>query len=264
MCPTNNFYRSDLPGLNYIMQNSMIVFPKEIVVATLREFFNKDSFYHFVYDEYGFPKTPDQTDLPQDAGYHDDRSTRLFIGESYRYDVVFYPAIIVRHGGARFVPLSFNNERSSIQWDWDVYKDNFGNIKTFKVPQSFIYAGGYEGTITIDIMTRSLRSRDDLIELVTILFEDVERGNLQNAGFFVKGVSAGAGTETEDRNDKLFKQTVSITYRSEWRRNIPIRNVLEVLNFVIDFRDLSNPNSQVAPGLEINYQQTLVEILSNL
>lgn len=242
----------------------MIVFPKEICVATLRNFFAADSYYRFVQDEYGFPKTPDHLDLPPDAGFRDERTTRLFIGEAYRYDIIFYPAILVRHGGARFVPFSFNNERYSVQWDLDVYKDGYGNTKTFKVPQSYIYAGGYEGTINIDVQTRSLRARDDLIELITILFEDVERGNLQNAGFFVKGVSVGSPSEGEDRNDKLFKQTVSITYRSEWRRNIPIRDVLEVLNFVIEFRDLSNPNSHPVPGLEIDYQQSLVDLLSNL
>ena len=263
----NNFYRSDIPALNYIVQNSMIVFPKEITIATMRDFFAKSEFYNYVHDEYGFPKTVDQTDLPPDAGIHDDLTTRLFIGEAYRKDVIYYPSIIVRHGGASSVPISFNRERGSVQWGTQVYQDGYGNIKTFSVPQAFIWAGAYEGTLMIDVMTRSLKSRDELTEFVTILFEDIAHGNLQNSGLFIKAVTAGAGTESDDRTEKLFKQTVTLTFRSEWRRLIPVTSVVEVINLSIDIGRIDQAGIPVPPGapnLQITSQMTLVELLASL
>ena len=45
---SNNFFRSDLFGIYNVVQASMIVYPKEIIISTLRNFFARDSFYHFL------------------------------------------------------------------------------------------------------------------------------------------------------------------------------------------------------------------------
>src|SRR5580698_9615486 len=107
-----NIVRSDLDSIYHIVRNAMIVYPKEILIATLKDFFAKDSFYHYVKDAWGFTLTPDHTDLPLDAGYKipgtnilDNTTTRLFIGENYRFDTIFYPAILVKHGGSKYVPV---------------------------------------------------------------------------------------------------------------------------------------------------------------
>lgn len=242
----------------------MIVFPKEIVIATLRNFFKQDSFYHYSSDAFGFANTPDSTDLPVDAGLHDEVTTRLFIGEQYRQDVVFYPALIVKHGGANYVPISMNRERDSVQYEPRVYQDGYGNIKTFNNPASFIFAGAWEGSINIDIYSRSLRARDDLAQLVSILFADLEFRNLEKAGLVIKGVSAGGGNESDDRNDKLFRQTITLNVRSEWRRLIPIGNVIEILNFALDFGRLDVPNTPAAPNIAIKTTYTLIEALAKL
>src|SRR5258708_1117815 len=97
---TNNINRSDLPKIYNIIQNSMILYPKELVIATLRDFFSTDSWYSYRHDAWGFPKTPDLTGVPLDAGFTDNITTRLFIGEAYRFDVIYYPSILVRHGGS--------------------------------------------------------------------------------------------------------------------------------------------------------------------
>jgi len=238
----------------------MTLYPKELVVATLRAFFEKDTYYHYVHDHFGFPKTPDHTDLPIDAGYHDNITTRVFIGESYRFDVVYYPAIIVRHGGSTSVPISINRETSGVKWGDLVYEDGYGNIKTFPSPQYFIFAGAWEGSMNIDIMARDLRTRDDLVDLISLLFVDVAFNDLQRAGLIVKGVSSGAPTETDDRNDHIFKQTVTLQIRSEWRRQIPVDNIIEIINFSVDF-PISPP---IAANLTINTSETLMEILEKL
>lgn len=261
---TNNFFRSDLPGLNYVVQNSMILFPKEIVIQTLRDFFKHDSYYHYVSDEWGFPKTPDHTDLPPGSGMNDTVTTRLFIGESYRQDIIFYPAIIVRHGGASYTPISFNRERGTVQWDYQIYEDGYGNITKFPVPKHFIFAGAWEGSLSIDVYTRSLPARDNLCELISILFTDIEHNNLEKSGLFIKGVSAGGVSESDDRNDKLYRQTVTLQFRSEWRRHIPISNVVEVINFAVDFGKVNDPDYPISGNLQINNEQSLVDILAEL
>jgi hypothetical protein len=263
---TNNFWYSDLPRLHDVVQNNMVLYPKELVVAQLRDFFSHDSFYRYAHDQWGYPKTPDHTDLPQDAGFDNNITTRLFIGESYRFDVVYYPAIIVRHGGSVSVPVSINRETSVFKWGNRVYEDGYGNIAVFPVPEYFIFAGAYEGSINIEIMARDLRTRDDLVDLVSLLFIDIGFNDLQKSGLIVTGVSSGAPTETDDRNDHIFKQTVSLKIRSEWRRQIPIKDVIEVINVGIEFAYLNPPNppGPIAQNLTIRTGETLMEQLANL
>lgn len=263
---TNNFFRSDLPRIYNVVQNTMLVFPKEIVISTLREYFAKDTYYHFAVDEWGFPKTPDHTDLPATAGLDPDDSTttRLFIGEQFRRDTSFYPALIVRHGGANSVPISMNREQSSVQWGKLVFEDGYGNIKTFNTPEHFILSGAWEGSINIDVLSRSLRARDDLSELVSILFVDLEFANLERSGLIIKSVQAGSTSEQDDRSDKLFRQTITLNVRSEWRRAIPVGNIVEVIQTSVEFGRTEEPVTPIAANLTINSTQTLVEILESL
>lgn len=261
---TNNFFKSDLYKIHDIVQNSMTLYPKELVVATLRDFFSNDSYYHYVHDLWGFPQTPDYTDLPENSGFHDNTTTRVFIGESYRFDIIYYPAIIVRHGGARSVPISINRETDAVHWDQMVFEDGYGNIKTFPIPTYYLFAGAWEGSITIEIMAKDLRARDDLVDLVSLLFVDVAFNDLYKSGLIVSNVSSGAPSETEDRNDKIFRQTITLQVRSEWRRHIPVKDVIEVINTSIEFQRVDPFLGPVDPNLTITTNQTLWQVLSNL
>src|SRR5258708_24489226 len=112
-----------------------------------------------------------------------------------------------------------------------VFQDGYGNIKTFPTPEHFILAGAWEGSINIDIRARDLRARDDLVDLVSLLFVDVAFNDLVKSGLVIKGVSSSAPNEFEDRNDHVFAQTVTLQVRSEWRRAIPIANIIDIINF---------------------------------
>jgi hypothetical protein len=263
---TNNFVYSDLPRINHIVQNAMTLYPKELVVETLRDYFSRDAEYHYVADHWGNPKTPDLKDHPLDAGYGNDLTTRIFIGEKYRYNVVYYPCILVANGGATSVPISFNREASSIKWDQMVFEDGYGNITTFPVPSYFIFAGAWEGSITLDIKARDLRTRDELVDLVSQSFVDTNFNDLAKSGLVIKagGVSSSAPSEIDDRNDKLFMQTVTLQVRSEWRRHIPINNIIDIINMSIEFGEIGPPPGPIAPNLTINVQESIVDILANL
>jgi len=261
---TANTWRSDLSVLHNITQNTLASQPKEIFIESLREFFSEDSYYHYVRDEWGFPKTPDLTNHPIEAGYNDDATTRIFIGEPYRTDVIYYPAILVRPAGARFVPISFNNEEGSVQWTAQRFVDGYGNESVIHTPSSFIKAGAWEGTITIDIEAKSPQARDDLTNLISIHFIELRRAQLQRSGVFVKGVSQGATSEGEDRNDKLFKCTITCDIRSEWRREIPINNVVDMINICVDFGNLSERPHVLAPNIRAVTAVELIDALTEL
>lgn len=243
----------------------MILYPKEIILATLRDYFSHDTYYHYVKDQWGFANTVDQTDLPMDAGLQDNISTRVFIGENYRQDGQFYPAILIKSGGVKSVPISLNREEGTVNWGIRQYEDGYGNVSFFKYPKSFVFSGAWEGSIIIDVHARSPRTRDDLIQEVGLCFTDITYKSLQKAGVACKpGLSASGTTEKDDRKDKLFMQSITLEIRTEWRREIPVDNILEVINFSIDFADLSSPNPVVAQNLTINTTVSFLDIMSGV
>lgn len=259
---SGHVFKSDLNKIHSIVQNTMNLHSKELVLFSLRDFFKNDSIYRYVVDHYGFAKTVDVTDLPLDAGINDDSTTRLCIQEAFRNEVDFFPAVIVKAGGFNSVPISFNREMSSVQWDDMIFQDGYGNIKTFKTPKHFIFAGAWEGTINIDVLARDIRSRDDLIDLISLRFVDIAFGELVKEGLVVLGVSTSGPSEIDDRNNKLFKDTVNLKVRTEWRRHIPVNNVIEVISTAIEFGQI--PDGITAANLTVNTEQTMLEILANL
>lgn len=248
---TNDLVKSDLSRVFNIVQNSMIVYPKEAIIATLKDFFSRDTYYRYVADSFGFNKTPDQTNLAIDAGLNDNSTTRVGIFEANRFDVIFYPCLIVKHGGSRSVPISMSMDDSSVQWEIYPFDDGYGNLTFVKRPKSFIFAGAWEGTITIDVMSRSLRARDDLIQYTALCLTNIYFKELVKAGVIIKPISVSGPSEIEDRNDKLFKQTITCEIRTEWRREIPITNIVDIINFSIDFANLAAKNPIVAKNLSI-------------
>lgn len=256
---------SDLYGLHNVVQSTNTVVIKQLVIAQLRDFFSQDSYYHYQSDSYGFPKTVDHTDLPSDAGIHDNATTRLYIGEYFRFDGIYYPALLVKSGSMKYLPLSINRERETITYDLINVIDGYGKSKTFKTPRAFIFAGYWEGEISIDILTRGFRTRDDLQDLIFLLFSDIAHQEMEKSGVIIKEVTAGTPSESDDRNDKLYKQTITLSIRSHWKREIPVLNVCDTINICIEFADnLQNDPIVVAPNLGIKIKLDLLDAIQNL
>jgi len=273
---SNNFFRSDLFGIYNVVQASMLVYPKEIIIATLRNFFANDSFYHFAKDQWGFPNTTDHTDLPPGAdmpygpGSNPELNpnpvlpTRLFIGENYRYNGIFYPAILIKSGGSKYVPISINRDEGMVKYDKRLVSDGYGHVTTIYTPVALETNGAWEGTVIIDVMTRSLRSRDDLAELIAMCFTEIQFETLHQIGIIVKPISIGAATESDDRNDKLFRQSLTLEIRTEWKREIPILTTIDAILFMATFSNLSQPDSPVAANLTINTEVNIADMLINM
>ena len=105
------------------------------------------------------------------------------------------PSILVKNGGSTSVPISFNREQSNIKWGNMIFTDGYGLVATFPIPEHFIFAGAWEGSINIDVVARDLRTRDDLVDLISLLFVDVAFNDLVKSGLIVKGVSSSAPTK---------------------------------------------------------------------
>jgi hypothetical protein len=258
-------------SLHNFVQASMLVYPKEIIIATLRDFFSKDDYYHYAKDQWGFPNTTDHTDLPPGADIptvHDKNGTnqeglptRIFIGENYRFDGIFYPAILVKSGGSKYVPISINREQEGVQYADIIFEDGYGNQSLVHKPVSFITAGAWEGSIQIDVKARSLRARDDIAEAVAMCFTDVTFDTIQDIGIIIKPISIGAASESDDRVDKLFRQTLTLDIRTEWRREIPVDNVIDAIFFTSTFEDLSDSAAPVSPNITVHTETSMTDML---
>lgn len=256
---TGSLIRTDLYHAHHVVQNTLMAYPKELIIGMLREEFAQDSFYHYVSDAWGYPKIPDHTDLPLGAGLADDLTTRLFIGEAFRQDAIFYPAILVKMISARSVPISMNRNKDVISYERQTVIDGYGNSKEFFIPKFIDLAGAWEGSIAIDIISRDILDRDNLISIVMLLFTDIRFESLRKAGVLIKSgqPTLGGISEGDDRQqEKIYKATISIDIRTEWRRLIPIDGIVERINFCVDFRawgsDTSiNPNIAIGTAVSI-------------
>ena len=155
-------YCTDLYEIYHTTENTLIRIPKDSIIATLKNYFSKDSKYHFVADQWGYPLTPDLKNIASEAGYKDDVTTRIFIGDKHRFDKIFYPAVIVSTGSFKYVPLSMSRDHHVIDYELTQLVDGYGNSTTIRVPVAFTPGGIWEGNITIDVHSRGIREREDI------------------------------------------------------------------------------------------------------
>lgn len=250
---------TDLYDIYNVVQNTIIRYPKEVIIFTLREVFEKDSYYHYVRNAWGFPETPDHTDLDPYAGMFDDGTTRIYIGEQNRGDQIYYPALIVKSGGARSKPLSLNRDQYVVGYKSVLFTDTDGHERLVQRPEKFILSGAWESSMNIEVLARGIHARDDLVEIVALLFKDWKWNELNRAGISVKpNISIGSPSESEDRNDKLYRQTVTLELWTEWRREIPVESILDAINFCVDLGHTEDDVFIPAPNISIS---TKVELL---
>lgn len=261
---TNDFFHSDLNRVFGIVQGSMLIYPKELIITRLRDFFAHDSFYQYVKDEWGFPKALDNTDVALDAGVFDKSITRIDITESFKHRVSWYPCILVKNAGARSVPLSINRDFGTYETEDRLFVDGYGNSTIFKNPSKYTFNGIFEGQLTINIIAKSIKERDELTQLVAIYLTDIGFDDFYYSGLSIKPISIGSPSETADANDYLYSMPISVDYRMEWRREVPISSIIQSIFFSIEFQNTTNPDSVPAQNLTINTEVSLLDTMLNL
>jgi hypothetical protein len=229
---TSHRVYSDLFEIADFVRQTAVAQGKNLLIDSLRENFRQDTIYRYSTDAFGFPLTPDLTDLPADIG--EARTTRIFIGDIFRYDKRYLPSITVRQTSTRYYAVSFNQEGTT-KYRVDLVLDGYGNRSLIKVPTHKVYAGGWDQTFEVLIAAEGTEDREELFDLVSSYLIGVARPALTDAGLFIRTVSGGGEREEDWANDKVYMESISVETFSEWRREIPMDNVVEYINFCFEF-----------------------------
>lgn len=240
------FVLSDLYDLDYFVQNTGISAGRNLIIDILRDHFARGKEYKYDRDIFGFPKTPSHLGLDPNAGLEDNSTTRLYIGSAYRYDITYLPAIIVRQTSSAYKPISFNQNKWVLQYERQKIIDGYGNVDYLSVPYAYTFAGAWDQTFEVKVVSRSLEDVVALADICLVSLQATYRDTLQQNGLFVKTVSAGSETaESIGGNDPLFSMSISVSTYSEWRREIPVSNLVDrlQLSFVIDIVNTDVPAS---------------------
>jgi len=220
---------SDLHKISNFVVQTCVSQGKNLIIDSLREYFQKDTFYRYEMDAWGFPMTPNVTDLPPDI--QEKRTSRIYIGDVFRYDKRFFPSITVKHSSAKYYPISFNQNFFNTKYRMDMVIDGYGERSYIRTPTHHTICGAWDQTFDIQIATESVPDREELSDLVSAFMIGVARQELGESGLGIKSVSVGGEREEAWGNENVYMQTVSVETFSEFRREIPISGILEMINF---------------------------------
>lgn len=238
---------------NHIIQQACIVHPKNLLIDVLRMHFSRDNIYTYRADEFGFPLTPDLTEIEVDSP----STTKILISDIYRHEVKFYPAIIIKSTGGSYKPVSFN-QNQTIKYRKDLVENQFGGVSTVSTPTHRVYAGGWDMNYEVSIYSESHGELEELVDIVSMILQYVSWNELRANGLFIKSLNIGAETGTPYANDYVYSQTISIATHSEWRVEIPLENVIEKLVFYFDStRTPIPPNATLADAQALKFEDTI-------
>lgn len=230
---------SDLFQLSNFVRQTSVLHSKNLIIDALREYFKQDIFYKYRSDPFGFPLTPDLTDVAPDM--ESTETTRIYIGDIFRYENRFWPAIVVKYSSGDTFHISFNQEYTT-KYRTDLVIDGYGKKSFVQVPSHTIIAGAWKQNFTITIATESVPDREELADIVSSFFIAKIRQELYESGLFIEKVSIGGEREADWGNEKIYMQDITLNTFSEWRREIPISssNLIEAINFCFNIGALGH------------------------
>lgn len=247
---------SDLFEYANFVRQVAVAQSKNLLIDILRDFFKNDTFYRFETDAFGFPITPNLTDLSPDI--QERRTTRIYIGDIFRMDKRFFPSITIRHSSGKYHPVSFNQDFTSKQYRLDLIVDGYGNNSYIRTPTHSIICGAWDQSFDILISAESIPDREELSDIVSGFLIGVVRQELYESGLFIKSVSMGSEREEDFGNEKIYMQSISVETFSEWRRAIPIdaNSLIDTINFCFNF-GVFNENRFSTDKTFITFEDTL-------
>jgi len=225
----------------FVVQQSAIVHPKALLIDGLRKIFQNDSVFTYRDDEFGYPLTPDLTGLDVDS----ELTTKILISDTYRYEVKFFPAILIKANGGSYKPLSFN-QNMTYKYRTDVIENEYGARKVFSTPTHRVYAGRWELRFNVQIYSESQAELQELTDIVSLALQYSLWNELRANGLFISNLSIGGESAESYANDYVYNNTISLTTLSEWRVEVPIENIVEKIAFTLE------PTWTPIPGLKTN------------
>ena len=244
---------SDFFSDNNIIQQTAIVAPKSILIDGLRSVFKNDNIFTYRSDEYGYPLTVDLTGGDIDS----EDTTKILISDAYRYDVKFFPAIIIKSSGGSYKPLSFN-QNMTYKYRRETVTDEYGATRVISTPTHRVYSGLWDMNFEVGIYSESYSELEELVDIVSIALQYTLWNDLRENGLFIKRLNIGAESAEPYANDYIYNQNITINTHSEWRVEIPLDNVIEKLVFYFDSVMHPIPGQKdEADILSLNYNDIL-------
>lgn len=239
---TGYFNFSDIYVIDNIVRHVGITHGRALIIDHLRDTFSRDREYRYLTDKFGYPKIPNHKGLATNAGIEDDTTSRISIEAFFTYRTSYLPSISVRQTSSSYKPISFNQNRFTIDYDIVRTEDGYGNVDLTKLPARFIYAGAWDQTYEIKVSSNSMEDTSSIADLVMMALQaNPARDSLERNGLFVKQVtSSGENSENTNNNDPMFTVSITANCYAEWRKEIPISNLLERIHFC--FTIDSSPN----------------------
>jgi hypothetical protein len=239
---SNFFSRNDL------IKHVALVQGKNLLIDAIRGLFINDSVFPYRFDIWGFPLIVDHTNLPlEEAGTQLDTdgnpinltqlSTKILITSTYRQDVNFYPVITVKQTSIKEYPISFNQNAIQVHYRKEFIRDGYGNQKEIRTPTHYIFADGWNQSFEIKIVAEDIVDRDHLADIVVAGLWGIKRAELRDSGLLIQNISGGGEQEEESLkhvSKLLYTYTITVNTFSEWSREIPIRSIIERINFYFD------------------------------
>lgn len=249
-----NYMMSDYFVRTNIIQQIAGLAAKNLLIDTIREMFRGDSFFPYREDVYGYPEVDDHTDVPVD----DTTLTKIDITDAFKYEAVFLPTVVVRHTGGSYYPISFNQQGipgvgGEIQYREEIIQDGYGNVYRTEIPDKYIFAGAWDLTYEVKIYAESTVDREELASIISIGLQHVHRYDLQQAGLLIKRLSFGSESEEDHDNGKYYTQSISVEAFGEWRREIPVGDLLERIVFFADIGRIVDGRVSPSNDLRIYY-----------
>lgn len=247
---------SDLFSYANFTRQVAVAQSKNLLIDALRDYFKNDTLYRFETDGWGFPLTPNLTDLPPDIQEH--RTSRIFIGDIYRADKRFFPSITVRYSSGKYHPVSFNQDVTSKQYRLDLVIDGYGEQSYIRIPTHNIVCGAWDQSFEVLIAAEAIPDREELTDIVSSFLIGVIRQELYESGLFIKSVNMGNEREEDFGNDKIYLQSISLETYSEWRREIPIdaNSLIDTINFCFQY-GLFSQERFVTDKTSVTFEDTL-------
>jgi hypothetical protein len=226
---------------NYVVQQTAIVHPKALLIDGLRKIFQNDSVFTYRDDEYGYPLTPDLTGLDVDS----ELTTKILISDTFRYEVKFFPAILIKSNGGSYKPISFN-QNMTYKYRTDVIENEYGARKVFSTPTHRVYTGRWELRFDVQIYSESQAELQELTDIVSLALQYSLWNELRANGLFISNLSIGGESAESYANDYVYNTAISLTTLSEWRVEVPIENIVEKIAFTLE------PTWHPIPGIKTN------------
>jgi len=251
-----HFMMSDYFSKNGVLQQIAGISAKNLIIDTIRKIFRGDSYYPYRDDVYGYPLVVDHTDIPVDS----EIPTKIHIGDTFKYEGIYIPSVIVRHGGGSYHPISFNQQgipgyTGVIQYKQEIVQDGYGEIFEINTPDKYVFAGAWDLSYEIKLYTESTADREELLSIISMGLMHVHWHDLQAAGLLIKNLSFGSESEEEHNNDKFYTQSITLEIYGEWRREIPVGNFLERISFFFDIGRIVD--GEVTPPNDLSWEQTI-------